>query len=179
MSHLIQRATALLLLLAVASLSAFAQEGASVGEKIRQTQALVQSEFRQILRDEMLFTDEESAAFWPLYERYSAEKRAVNERYLASLIEYVDRYYAGDLTDEHASRLMNVYFDVQLESHNMFICRKCLFHANFRLRVIIRDWKQERQGDSHFQGGAFLVEDAPKTGKHRFKIYISLFFAVS
>jgi hypothetical protein len=114
MSHPIQRAIALLVLWVVASLSAFAQEGANVGDKIRQTQALVQSEFRQILRDEMLFTDEERAAFWPLYERYSAEKRAINERYLASLIEYVDRYYAGDLTDEHASRLMNVYFDVQL-----------------------------------------------------------------
>lgn len=114
MSHLIQRATTLLLLLAVASLSAFAQEGESIGEKIRQTQALVQSEFRRILRSEMLFTDEESAAFWPLYERYSAEKRVITERYLASLIEYIDRYYAGDLTDEHASRLMNVYFDVQL-----------------------------------------------------------------
>ena len=115
MSHLTQRAIALLLLVAGASLSTLAQEGESVGDKIRQTQALVQSEFRQILREEMLFTDEESAAFWPLYERYSAEKRVINEKYLASLIEYVDRYYAGDLTDEHASRLMNVYFDVQLE----------------------------------------------------------------
>jgi len=114
MSHLIQRATTLLLLWAVASPSALAQEGATVGDKIRQTQALVQSEFRQILRDEMMFTDEESAAFWPLYERYSAEKRVINERYLAGLIEYVDRYYNGDLSDEHASRLMNIYFDVQL-----------------------------------------------------------------
>ena len=114
MSHLTQRAIALLLLVAGASLSTLAQEGESVGDKIRQTQALVQSEFRQILREEMLFTDEESAAFWPLYERYSAEKRVINEKYLASLIEYVDRYYTGDLTDEHASRQMNVYFDVQL-----------------------------------------------------------------
>ncbi len=114
MSHLIQRAAALLLLWAVASSSAFAQDGESVGDKIRQTQALVQSEFRQILREEMMLTDEESAEFWPLYERYSAEKRAINEKYLASLIEYVDRYYSGDLSDEHASRLMNVYFDVQL-----------------------------------------------------------------
>ena len=114
MSHLIQRAAALLLLWAVASSSAVAQDGEGVGDKIRQTQALVHSEFRQILREEMMLTDEESAEFWPLYERYSAEKRAINEKYLASLIEYVDRYYGGDLSDEHASRLMNVYFDVQL-----------------------------------------------------------------
>jgi hypothetical protein len=114
MSYLIHRATALLFLCAVVSLPALAQEGATVGEKIRQTQALVQSEFRQILSEDMQFTDEEAAVFWPLYERYSAEKRLINERYLANLIEYVDRYYGGDLTNEHASRLMNSYFDVQL-----------------------------------------------------------------
>ena len=38
----------------------------------------------------------------------------LTERYLAAVIEFVDRYYTGDLTDEHAARLMNVYFDVQL-----------------------------------------------------------------
>lgn len=114
MSQLIYRATALLFLWAVASLSAIAQEGENVGDKLRQTQALVQSEFRKILREEMLLTEKESAKFWPLYERYSAEKRVISERYLAALIEYIDRYHNGDLTDDHASRLMNTYFDVQL-----------------------------------------------------------------
>jgi hypothetical protein len=114
MGHQMCRALALLLFWAIATLPATAQEGASVGAKIRQTQALINQEFRQILRDEMLFTDEESEAFWPLYERYSAEKRQINERYLAALIEIVDRYHNGDLSDEHASRLTNVYFDVEL-----------------------------------------------------------------
>lgn len=114
MSHQIYRALALVLFWAAATLPATAQEGASVGEKIRQTQALINQGFRQILREEMMFTDDESEAFWPLYERYSAEKRQINERYLAALIEYVDRYHNGDLTDEHASRLTNVYFDVEL-----------------------------------------------------------------
>ena len=113
MSHLIQRAIAVALLLAAVAAPAFAQEGADVGAKIRETQALVASEFRQILREEMMLTDEESRDFWPLYERYSAEKRVVNEPYLAGLIEYVDRYYNGDLSDEHAARLMNTYFEVQ------------------------------------------------------------------
>jgi hypothetical protein len=110
MSHLIHRAIAVVLLLA--AVPAFAQEGADVGAKIRETQALVAKEFRQILREEMMLTDAESKAFWPLYERYSAETRAVNEPYFAALIEYVDRYYNGDLNDEHAERLMNTYFEV-------------------------------------------------------------------
>ncbi len=111
MSHLIRRA--IVVLLTLAAVPAAAQDAADVGAKIRETQALVASEFRQILREEMLLTDEESKAFWPLYERYSAEKRVINEPYLAGLIEYVDRYYNGDLSDEHARRLMNDYFEVQ------------------------------------------------------------------
>jgi hypothetical protein len=111
MSHLIHRAIAVVLLLA--AVPAFAQESADVGAKIRETQALVAKEFRQILREEMMLSETESKAFWPLYERYSAEKRAINEPYFAALIEYVDRYYSGDLTDEQAARLMNTYFDVQ------------------------------------------------------------------
>lgn len=111
MGHLIPRAIAVVLLLA--AVSAFAQEGADIGAKIRDTQALIAKEFRQILREEMMLSDAEAAEFWPLYERYSAEKRVVNEPYLAGLIEYVDRYYGGDLTDAHAERLMNTYFDVQ------------------------------------------------------------------
>ena len=110
MSHLIHRAIAVVLLLA--AVPALAQEGADVGAKIRETQALVAKEFRQILREEMMLTEAESKEFWPLYERYSAEKRVINEPYFAGLIEYVDRYYNGDFSDEHAERLMNTYFDV-------------------------------------------------------------------
>ena len=114
MSYLIQRARVAAILVCLVSLPTIAQDGATVGEKIRETQALVQGQFRQILRDEMLLSDDERDAFWPLYERYSAEKRVISERYLAAVIEFIDRYYAGDLTDEHAARLTKVYFDVQL-----------------------------------------------------------------
>jgi len=111
MSHLMHRAIAVVLLLA--AVPAFAQEGADIGAKIRETQALVAQEFRQILLEEMMLTDAESKEFWPLYERYSAEKRVINEPDFAGLIEYVDRYYTGDLTDAQARRLMSTYFDVQ------------------------------------------------------------------
>lgn len=110
MSHLMHRAVAVVLLLS--AVPAFAQEAADIGAKIRETQALVAKEFRQIIREEMMLTEAESEEFWPLYERYSAEKRAINEPYFAGLTEYVDRYYNGDLGDEHAERLMNTYFEV-------------------------------------------------------------------
>jgi len=114
MSHLIQRA-AVFVLLCLSCLPVAAQSGADVGAKIRETEALIAAEFRQILREEMLFTAAESEAFWPLYERYSAERRVISDRYFASLIEYVDRYYNGDLTDAQADRMVNTYFEVQRE----------------------------------------------------------------
>ena len=49
MSQQISRVIALLLFCAAAVSPAVAQEGASVGEKIRQTQTLINQEFRQIL----------------------------------------------------------------------------------------------------------------------------------
>ena len=110
MSQLMHRAITVVLLLA--AVPAFAQEAADIGAKVRETQALVAKEFRQIIREEMMLTDAESKEFWPLYERYSAEKRVINEPYFAGLIEYVDRYYNGDFRDEHAERLMNIYFEV-------------------------------------------------------------------
>lgn len=111
MSHLMYRAVAVVFL--VAAVPVFAQESEDIGAKIRETQALVAREFRQIVLEEMLLTDAESKEFWPLYERYSAEKRVINEPYFAGLIEYVDRYYNGDLSDAQAQRLMSTYFDVQ------------------------------------------------------------------
>ena len=110
MSHLMHRAIAVVLLLA--AVPAFAQDASDIGAKIRETQSLVAKEFRQIIREEMMLTDAESKEFWPLYERYSAENRVINEPYFAGLIEYVDRYYNGDFRDEHAERLMNTYFEV-------------------------------------------------------------------
>jgi hypothetical protein len=56
MSHPIPRAIVVVLLLAFAP--AFAQDGGDVGAKIREMQALVAKEFRQILREEMMLTDE-------------------------------------------------------------------------------------------------------------------------
>ena len=64
-------------------------------------------------RTELRLTDDESAAFWPLYETSRAESDAVRDRYAALIKEYVRRYDAADLTDEYADRIIDEYFDIQ------------------------------------------------------------------
>lgn len=116
MSQLIRCAIASAFFLAVVPVPAIAQQDdVPITEKIRQAQTMIRSEFRQILRDEMMLNKDEKRAFWPLYERYSAEMRVINDRYLQIVAEYVERYYGADLSDDDAIRLMKKYFEVQIQ----------------------------------------------------------------
>ncbi|MCK5326886.1 MAG: hypothetical protein KAJ57_12780 [Woeseiaceae bacterium] len=116
MSQLIRCAIATAFFLAVVPVPAIAQQDdVPITEKIRQAQTMIRSEFRQILRDEMMLNEDEKQAFWPLYERYSAEMRVINDRYLQIVAEYVERYYGADLSDDDAIRLMKKYFEVQIQ----------------------------------------------------------------
>ena len=116
MSQLIRCAIASAFFLAVVPVPAIAQQDdVPITEKIRQAQTMIRSEFRQILRDEMMLNEDEKRAFWPLYERYSAEMRVINDRYLQIVAEYVERYYGADLSDDDAVRLMKKYFAVQIQ----------------------------------------------------------------
>jgi len=110
MSQLIRCAIATAFFLAVVPVPAIAQQDdVPITEKIRQAQTMIRSEFRQILRDEMMLNE------GPLYERYSAEMRVINDRYLQIVAEYVERYYGADLSDDDAIRLMKKYFEVQIQ----------------------------------------------------------------
>lgn len=116
MSQLIRCAIATAFFLAVVPVPTMAQQDdVPITEKIRQAQAMIRSEFRQILRDEMMLTEDEKRTFWPLYERYSAEMRVINDRYLQIVAEFVKRYYDNDLTDDDAIRLMEKHFEVQIQ----------------------------------------------------------------
>jgi len=52
-------------------------------------------------------TDPEASQFWPLYDRYEAELKAVNDRIVKVIQEYSAEY--GKLTDERAGKLAADY----------------------------------------------------------------------
>jgi Spy/CpxP family protein refolding chaperone len=65
----------------------------------------IQSIKNQVISDTMNFNDKESAAFWPVYQRYSAAQRAIADKRLAIITDYaqnldkMDDAKARDLTD--------------------------------------------------------------------------------
>jgi Spy/CpxP family protein refolding chaperone len=58
-------------------------------------------------------TDEESARFWPIYERYQKEMSAIGDRILKIVEDYVASF--RDLSDEKALALMRAYLAAEEE----------------------------------------------------------------
>ena len=82
-------------------------------DSIEQAQTLIRSGVRQILHDELMLTEEENEAFWPLYDEYSAELAEVSDAYISVVSEFVDRYQAADLSDDDANRLLDHSLQIQ------------------------------------------------------------------
>jgi hypothetical protein len=59
----------------------------------------------------LTLTDAEAAQFWPLYDRYAAELKAVNDRLTKVVADYTDHY--SELTDERAAKLATDYLAVE------------------------------------------------------------------
>lgn len=61
-------------------------------------------------------TEEESEAFWPLYEEYRHKVKAVRERKLSLIEAYAERYRAGTVDDEFAEMAIKDSLRIQLET---------------------------------------------------------------
>ena len=77
---------------------------------------LVRGGMRDVLEEEMILTDKERAAFWPIYDKYDAERREIGVRYVRLVGAYLDRYAAGALTDEDADLILDAYFDLEMDT---------------------------------------------------------------
>jgi len=89
--------------------------GQQASDGVAEGRAMVQAGREELIRSELRFTDEESAAFWPIYEGYQVATSAIGDRYAALLTEYVDRYHRGDLSDEYATGLLDEFFGIKQE----------------------------------------------------------------
>lgn len=93
--------------------------GQQASDDVAAGRAMVQAGREELIRSELRLTDEETAAFWPIYEAYQAETSAIGDRYTAMLTEYVDRYNRGDLSNEYATDLLEVHFGVKQDLLNL------------------------------------------------------------
>lgn len=95
----------LTLMLLVAPVLAFADEALELKKKIMFDQK------RLVVMENMEFTEEEAAAFWPVYEKHQEELFQVNQRGAKLILAYASVYQT--LTDEQAEKLVDEYYDIQ------------------------------------------------------------------
>jgi hypothetical protein len=62
---------------------------------------------RAVVEDNLVLTATAAAAFWPIYEEYQRELRAIDERVVKLVNEYVEAYDRGSVTDALAKRLLD------------------------------------------------------------------------
>lgn len=74
----------------------------------------VQSIKDDVIRDTMMFTSKEDAAFWPVYREYAKEQHSIAEKRLALITEYAQNI--DKLDDAQASALTQRLFRIEDDS---------------------------------------------------------------
>ena len=63
-----------------------------------------------LIADRMKFTDQEAAAFWPVYRQYETDLAAINDKKVSIMKDYVNHHQS--LNDKQAKQLAEDVFDV-------------------------------------------------------------------
>jgi hypothetical protein len=95
--------------LTLAALAAIGVSFSQDSERISVSREDPQGDRRAIIQKNLSLTESESAAFWPLYEKYRAGMRDVDGKRVALIQEFAENYQA--LGDEKALEMLNAYFE--------------------------------------------------------------------
>jgi hypothetical protein len=60
-----------------------------------------------IVASNMQLTDAEAKAFWPLYDAYQNDLKAINARLGNAILAYADAYKAGPISDQAAKQFLD------------------------------------------------------------------------
>lgn len=62
---------------------------------------------RVVVEENLILSESAAAAFWPIYEEYQRELRAIDERVVRLVNEYAEAFGNDSLTDATAKRLLD------------------------------------------------------------------------
>lgn len=118
---------------------------------------LLQEGRKDIIGVELHLSDQEAAAFWPLYDDYRKSVLENRNRYADIIVEYVGRYRAGDVSEEYAAHLIDVVLDIKLD----LIKRQKKYVKRFRrvlpIRKVARFYQLEQKLDAEIDAQLAVV----------------------
>jgi hypothetical protein len=107
---------ALAILLLLGSAITFGQDSASNildNEDLANARALLQAGRADIIREELRLTAEESAGFWPVYDKYHNALGVVRDRKAQMVAEFLEAYRAGTTGNEYAEEMIKEHFEIK------------------------------------------------------------------
>ncbi len=147
----------LALMLGTQALGRDTDSGATPNPGLNDARALLQMGRIEIIKEEMRFTEDEAAAFWPVYDEYQSDLTEVRNRYADLLTTYSDAYRAGTVSEEFAEQLIDDYLDIQDDL--IKIKRKYLgtFRNALPVRKVTRFYQLENKIDAELKARLALV----------------------
>jgi hypothetical protein len=67
----------------------------------------IKADKKLVVAQNLMLTDTESAAFWPVYDAYQKDLQQVNERLAAAIAAYAAAYNKGPVTNDAAKKLLD------------------------------------------------------------------------
>jgi hypothetical protein len=86
---------------------------ADLNNVIEMVRSISQLERKAVVTEELAMTNAESVAFWPVYEAYSADLRAVDDRLLQLILDYAATY--NNVSDDMARDMVDDYLDIEMD----------------------------------------------------------------
>lgn len=110
---LVSRTAALLAALTAVCWPAQTVAQESLTDAIEVVRGVYQTDRQALLAEAMQFTEQESAAFWPLYRQYRAEREKLGDGLVKLVLEYADFY--PEVPPDRARQLLKDYTALQRE----------------------------------------------------------------
>ncbi len=158
------RITLVRVLLVAVGASAFtvapAQDSAVQAQEdqlLADARTLLQEGRKDIVGFELRLSDEEAAAFWPVYDDYRKSVLENRNRYADLIVEYVRRYRAGDISEAYAAQLIDDVLDLKAD----LVKRQKKFVKRFRkvlpVRKVARFYQLEQKLDAEIDAQLAVV----------------------
>ena len=88
---------------------------AQVSQEFEKTRAEMQKQKDAVVAADMKLTEQESKAFWPLYQEYQGALRKLHDRSIKLLAEYAQEREKETFTDQKARALLDESLDIEQE----------------------------------------------------------------
>ena len=101
------------ILIAVAAVLAWSTAVYSQDRVIEMLRADLRAERTAMVEEEMQFTPQEAAVFWPVYRKYENEIRKINDQRIELIHTYADNY--TNITDDIAEQLAKKSLELDIK----------------------------------------------------------------